>query len=231
MSFVLGIDTSSTDLGIGLYRNGDAQASVCRFVRNSHAEHITQAVKMVLDLSGISATQLTHVAISVGPGSFTGLRIGLGYVKGLCLFGEPRVLPVSSLHVLAHAVGAQTGRRIFTALDARQDLIHWASFESAGTTILRLSEDKLSTADELLDTVCPGDLLVTDTMGFSRSTVFSQFEGKVEIRPAEKTPLQRGLSCCAIADSNLDSETLWQNASDILPNYLRLSAAQEKACR
>ncbi|MFP4012711.1 MAG: tRNA (adenosine(37)-N6)-threonylcarbamoyltransferase complex dimerization subunit type 1 TsaB [Chitinispirillaceae bacterium] len=231
MSFVLGIDTSSTDLGVGLYHNKTAQASVCRFVRNSHAEHITQAVRMVFQLSGISADQITHVAVSVGPGSFTGLRIGLGYVKGLCLFGDQKVLPLSSLHVLAHSVGAQAGKRVFTALDARQDLIHWASFESEGATMIRLGEDRLTSADELLASISSDDLLVTDTMGYTRSTVFSQFEGKVEIRPAEKVPLQRGLSCCAIASCRLEDDTLWHNAGDILPNYLRLSAAQEKACR
>lgn len=231
MSFVLGIDTSSTDLGIGLYHNGAAQASVCRFVRNSHAEHITQAVRMVFQLSGVSADQVTHIAVSVGPGSFTGLRIGLGYVKGLCLFGNQKVLPLSSLHVLAHAVGAQAGRKVYTALDARQNLIHWASFESDGTTMVRLEEDRLSSAEELLESISSNDLLVTDTMGYTRSTVFSRFDKKVEIRSADKVPLQRGLSCCAVASSRLENAALWQNASVILPNYLRLSAAQEKACR
>ncbi len=230
MSYVLGIDTSSIDLGIGLYKDNSPQASICRYVRNSHAEHITNAVKMVFELGGISARHISHIVISNGPGSFTGLRIGLSFVKGFCIGTTTRILSLSSLHVLAHAVGGEPGRRIFTALDARQNQIHWAGFKSSAKGVERIFSDQLSSADELMNVLSPEDLLVTDTMGYAKSTVFQQFIGKAELHQVENSHLQRGLSCAAIGKLYLDMENKWTDAMVLEPNYMRSPAAQEKVC-
>jgi len=247
---VLGIDTSSTDLSVCLSIDGSPLSTVCRYVRNSHAEHITQAVKLALNLGGIDADSVTHIAVSVGPGSFTGLRIGLSFVKGFCMMTERKILPLSSLMVLARSVGCrQRGQKIFTALDARQGRIHWGSFIiDDNASIQRLSDDRLSPPEELLNELSPDDLLVTDTMGYSRSTVFNIFKDKPEfagancVRPqgkvygnyniieADKAALQRGLSCAAFAFDARHDESVWKQAQEITPNYLQMSAAEEKIC-
>jgi tRNA threonylcarbamoyladenosine biosynthesis protein TsaB len=181
-------------------------------------------------MAGVSVPQVKHIAVSIGPGSFTGLRIGLSFVKGLALFGEVKVIPLSSLMVLAHAAGANFSGRIFTALDARQGRIHWGGFNCDYGEISRLSDDRLSSPEELLAALKPDDLLVTDTMGYSRSTVFNLFNSKARIIDAQKTALQRGLSCASIGFYSLGSEPLWLCGSDVVPNYLQMPAAQEKLC-
>jgi len=230
---VLGIDTSSTDLSVCLSIDDSPVSTVCRYVRNSHAEHITQAVKLSLELGGIDVNDVTHIAISAGPGSFTGLRIGLSFVKGLCMMTERKVIPLSSLMVLAHAVssGNRQYKKIYTALDARQGRIHWGSFINDGNGMIRRSaDDRLSSPEELLNELTPDDLLVTDTMGYQRSVIFDMFKDKTNIINADKPPLQRGLSCASLAFANINNEHLWQSAQHIIPNYLQMSAAEEKAC-
>jgi len=229
---VLGIDTSSTDLSVCLSVDGSPLSTVCRYVRNSHAEHITRAVKLALELSGVDVADVTHISVSVGPGSFTGLRIGLSFVKGFCMMTERRVLPVSSLLVLARSVNCrERGRKIFTALDARQGRIHWGGFIADDNgEIRRLSDDCLSPPEELLGGLSPDDLLVTDTMGYSRSTVFNIFKDKAEVIEADRAALQRGLSCAALAFDARQDESLWLSAHEIAPNYLQMSAAEEKLC-
>ncbi|MCL2182265.1 MAG: tRNA (adenosine(37)-N6)-threonylcarbamoyltransferase complex dimerization subunit type 1 TsaB [Chitinispirillia bacterium] len=228
---VLGIDTSSTDLSISLSVDDSPVSTVCRYVRNSHAEHITQAVKLSLELGGVDVADVTHIAVSAGPGSFTGLRIGLSFVKGLCMMTERRVIPLSSLMVLAHAAGAahHSNKKIYAALDARQGRIHWGSFiTDDGAKIRRLSEDRLSSPEELTGELSPDDILVTDTMGYQRSAVFDQFADKAQIINAEKSSLQRGLSCTSLAFNNINNDHLWQSAQYIVPSYLQASAAEEK---
>jgi tRNA threonylcarbamoyladenosine biosynthesis protein TsaB len=227
---ILGIDTSSADLGVSVIKNGSPLSSVCRYVRNSHAEHITQAVKTALSMAGVNISEVKHIAVSIGPGSFTGLRIGLSFVKGLSLCCEVKVIPLSSLMVLAHAAGSHYKGKIFTALDARQGRIHWGFFDCDYGEISRIGDDCLSSPEELLSLLKPDDLLVTDTMGYSRSIVFHQFNNKARIVDVQKTALQRGLSCATIGFNNIDNEPLWLCGSEIVPNYLQMSAAQEKLC-
>lgn len=238
---VLGIDTSSTDLSVSLCVDGVPLSSVDRYVKNAHAEHIAQTVATALSLGGADAGDVTHVAVSAGPGSFTGLRIGLSFVKGFCMAVERSVLPLSSLLALAHAATAGCGgcpsQRIFTALDARQERVHWGSFVYNGDrkNIRRLTEDRLSPPEELLGELSPNDLLIIDTMGYQRSAVFSRFCGAAQIFDARKSYLRRGLSCASIAFDNIvnggnhdSGEFRWLSASLIVPNYLQASAAEEK---
>ncbi|MDR3013418.1 MAG: tRNA (adenosine(37)-N6)-threonylcarbamoyltransferase complex dimerization subunit type 1 TsaB [Chitinispirillales bacterium] len=222
---ILGIDTSSTDLSICLSVDGSPVSTICRYVRNSHAEHITQAVKLALELGGIDAGQISRIAISIGPGSFTGLRIGLSFVKGFCMMTERKVIPLSSLMALAHAVNCrQPDKKIFTALDARQGRVHWSSFvcgNNGGDSIKRLTDDRLTLPEELLSELSPNDILIIDRMGYSRSTVFTAFAGKAQIIDAEKSALTRASACAALAFDNRDDETLWQSPNNIVPNYLQ----------
>jgi len=238
---ILGIDTSSTDLSVSLFNDGVPLSSVDRYVKNAHAEHIAHAVAAALNLGGADADDVTHIAVSAGPGSFTGLRIGLSFVKGFCMAVERTVLPLSSLLALAHAAtvgwdGCQS-RKIFTALDARQGRVHWGGFVYSGDkkNIRRVTEDRLSPPEELLRELSQDDLLVADTMGYQRSAVFDGFRGAAQIIDAQKSSLRRGLSCASIAfdnivngDNNDNREFRWLPASRIVPNYMQASAAEEK---
>jgi tRNA threonylcarbamoyladenosine biosynthesis protein TsaB len=229
---ILGIDTSSTDLSVCLCVDNSPVSTVNRYVRNSHAEHITQAVKVALDLGGIAAEEVTHVAVSVGPGSFTGLRIGLSFVKGFCMMTERKVFPLSSLMTLAHAAGSHLRhKKIFTALDARQGRVHWGGFVfngDNGNKMQRLTGDRLSSPEELMKELSSDDILVTDAMGYSRSTVFEAFTEKAKVISAENSALTRGISCAAIALENINNESVWIPAQNVTPNYLQMSAAEEK---
>jgi tRNA threonylcarbamoyl adenosine modification protein YeaZ len=240
---ILGIDTSSTDLSVCLNVDGSVRSTVDRYVKNSHAEHIAGAVAAVLRLSGVEAGEVTHIAVSVGPGSFTGLRIGLSFVKGFCMMTERPVLPISSLFVLAHAAAGcglcshsdRQPQKIFAALDARNGRVHWGGFSCDGSggriAIRRLASDRLSSPEELLGELSRGGLLVTDAMGYERGSVFGAFAGAARIADAGRASLRRGLSCAAIAFDNIGNsggELTWRPASRIAPNYLQMPAAEER---
>ena len=221
MSVILGIDTSSTELGIGLFRDSRAVASYSRFIKNSHAEHITQAITLLLDGCGLHPAAVTHIVVSEGPGSFTGLRIGMAFIKGFCAASNVRVLPVSSLLILAHGAGAAAEGRIVAAIDARRDEVFCARFRREHTRIIRETGDALIAAAEFRAFLHEGDCVVTDTMGFAASTVFGFLVGAANHLPVERHPFCRGLSCAATGATLLDESPLWKDSSDIQPRYLR----------
>lgn len=228
MNWILGIDTSSVDLGVGLFKDKTAIASYSRFIRNSHAEHIAQTVGMLLKSNKIDPSEVTRIAVTIGPGSFTGLRIGLGFAKGFS-FGnqETRLLPVSSLEVMAYAA-QRSDTRIFSAIDARNNEIFQASFQFSKGKLARLTEDSLCRAEEFMEMVKPDDLIITDTMGYAQSTVFNFLKEHHGFYPVENYPVQRGLFCALCGAQALDQPQLWKVHTDILPQYLRLSSAQLK---
>jgi tRNA threonylcarbamoyl adenosine modification protein YeaZ len=220
MSWILGIDTSSTELGIGLGRGDETVASYSRYSRNSHAEHIAQAVSLVLENNRLAPGDINRVAVVAGPGSFTGLRIGLAFVKGFCFGSAVRVLPLSSLMVMAAAAAGPEGP-IVAAIDARRDDVFCARFERKGKNVKRETEDALLPVAGFKALLRAGDTLVTDAMGFAGSTVFNFLRGRPGLFPVEQYPPQRGLAAVALAAGMRDGAGAWQDAAAVLPAYLR----------
>ena len=220
MNWILGIDTSSTDLSVGLFRGDEPVASYARFLRNSHAEHIAQAVSFLLHSCGAGPAEITHVALAAGPGSFTGLRIGFAFVKGFCLAGRVKVLPVSSLFVLAHCALGRTASAV-AAIDARRGEVFWARFSIHGTPIKRETEDSAGPADMFRESLSPDDTIVIDTLGYSQSTAFDFLSGRPGVLTARHCPVQRGLCCAAAGAAAAGDSTLWKNSGEALPEYLR----------
>jgi tRNA threonylcarbamoyladenosine biosynthesis protein TsaB len=227
MDHTLGIDTSSVELGIGLASGGCPVMAVSRYLRNSHAEHISQAVDYLLTANKVKPSDISHAAIAVGPGSFTGLRIGIAFLKGFFFGRDGRVLPVSSLESMAGAWNAREAR-IVCASDARNGQVFWARFEKRDSAMTRLSVDVLSPVDELRQAVSNSDIVITDTLGYARSTAFDFLKGWTSVFPVEQFPLQRGLSCAMIAGRCTDDSAVWTTADHIVPHYLSEVQAEKK---
>lgn len=227
MSWILGIDTSSVDLGIGLYCDSDPIASYSRFIRNSHAEHIAQVVEMLLNANNVTGKEIDRVAVSVGPGSFTGLRIGISFAKGFCFGRDSMILPVSSLEILAYTAQNHNGR-IISVIDARNDDVFYGVFDALHGNISRVLDDTVGTFDDFKNLIRKDDIIVTDTMGYARSTVFTYLKDYPHVLAVEKFHVQRGLFCAAVGAQVLNSPDLWQqDTTTIVPNYLRSSSAQK----
>jgi tRNA threonylcarbamoyladenosine biosynthesis protein TsaB len=227
MSTILGIDSSSTDLSIGVYRDGAPVASFTRYIGNSHAEHIAPAVSMLLGSGSLQPEAVERIAVATGPGSFTGLRIGIAFVKGICTAHPIPVLPVSSLQILASAALRHNGR-IVAAIDARNNDVFWASFSRQENRLARRTDDTIASAEQFTAALSAGDIVVTDTVGYKKSTVFTSLPAFCTSLPVEHHPLQRGLLCAASGVDALSTPELWVHHGDIHPNYLRRSAPEER---
>ncbi|MGH7948630.1 MAG: tRNA (adenosine(37)-N6)-threonylcarbamoyltransferase complex dimerization subunit type 1 TsaB, partial [Candidatus Binataceae bacterium] len=118
---VLGIDTSSPIARLALVADGRVAACVSRRTR-SHAAELADAVAELLGSSDLGFTDLGAVAVAIGPGSFTGLRIGISYAKGLAVASGCALVGVPSLDCIALAARASPGggeSLICAVVDAR----------------------------------------------------------------------------------------------------------------
>jgi tRNA threonylcarbamoyladenosine biosynthesis protein TsaB len=227
MSCILGIDTSSVELGIGLVKDGRPVMAVSRYSRNSHAEHITQCIDFLLETNKITASDIDSAAIGVGPGSFTGLRIGIAFLKGFFFGREAKALPLSSLESMAGSWQV-SGKYVVAASDARNNEVFWARFWIENNTVTRKTQDVLSTLDDFRSGIHVDDIVLTDTLGYAKSTAFDFLSSRPDTFSVEKHPLSRGMSCAMIAASREGDFGLWKKPSDIVPLYMNTSAAEKK---
>jgi tRNA threonylcarbamoyladenosine biosynthesis protein TsaB len=224
----LGLDCSSTEMGLGLCENGVPVSAFSRYAAGSHAEHIARGLELLLAANDVPAETITRIGVAVGPGSFTGLRIALAFVKGFTLELPIRILPISSLHALA-AAWLPTGRRgIAVAFDARRGEVFWARFERRETALVRAHDDTLSPRDDFVRELRDDDDVVTDTLGFARSEVFEDLPGHAQVYSVDQHAVQRGLSCARLAAAEPEDSPAWVCAHDLLPTYLRPPYAEER---
>ncbi|MDD5464991.1 MAG: tRNA (adenosine(37)-N6)-threonylcarbamoyltransferase complex dimerization subunit type 1 TsaB [Candidatus Omnitrophica bacterium] len=145
---ILGIDTTTKNLCLGVYAGGKLYEYNLE-VGRSLSELLAPTIQRVVAAAGLKIADIDYFACGLGPGSFTGMRIGLATIKGLSLVRNKPVIGISSLDILAGNVGP-TERPIVTALDARRGLIYCSSYKYERGSLKRKSPYSLLSLDEFL---------------------------------------------------------------------------------
>jgi len=163
---ILGIETSVERVGVAV---GDGRGIVASAQLSSdrrHAESLAPMIAFVLDQAGLAPTDLSAVAVDVGPGLFTGMRVGIATADAMAWALEIPVVGVSSLDALA-LDAARGDETIAVALDARRGEIYWALYRPAegAAEPVRIGEPRVSPPDDVVehladraeDVVCAGN--------------------------------------------------------------------------
>jgi len=124
---LLAVETATRACSVALLWAGESRETL-RLEHNRHAEILIPMARELLAGAGIGFSQLDAIAFGSGPGSFTGLRIGISVAQGLAFGLDRPVVPVSSLLALAARVDAP---RVLAAIDARMSQVYWNTYERA----------------------------------------------------------------------------------------------------
>lgn len=143
---LLALDTSTPACSVAIWRDGQA-VEVSEIASNRHSSLILAMVDRVLAESGTSLNQCDAIAFGRGPGTFTGLRIGVGVVQGLAYGADVPVLPVSSLQAQAARAGAEN---VLAAFDARMRQVYWGLYRLNTDGYVQADNDIMLTAPELV---------------------------------------------------------------------------------
>lgn len=155
---VLAIDTALTPLALGLARDGQVLGELVTTSAATHSRRLLPALDFLLDQCGLARADLTGLAVSLGPGFFTGLRIGLASAQGLALGLDLPVAGVSSLRLMAAGLAGREGV-VWAVADARRGLVYAAPFRLDGDAIERLDEDAAYAPARLAERLEPPALL------------------------------------------------------------------------
>lgn len=125
---ILAIDTATEACSVALL-NSDTVTAHFEECPREHTQRILPLVKEILTRSDTSLTDLDALAFGRGPGSFTGVRIGIGIAQGLALGAELPMIGVSTLATMAQGAWRMTGAtRVLAAIDARMGEVYWAEY-------------------------------------------------------------------------------------------------------
>ena len=222
---ILALESSAKAASAAVARDGALLDLEFRNDGLTHSVTLLPMAQAALARCGMQLSDIDAVAVSRGPGSFTGIRIGVSAAKGLCWGADKPAIGVSTLEAMAwNAVDAGADGIVCCAMDARRSQVYNALFRVEAGRPQRLTEDRAvgldALAEELISTRKPifvlgdGALLCYNHL-LERSV-------PVTLAP-EELRLQSAWGVCRAAEGKPPA-----SAAELLPRYLRLSQAERE---
>lgn len=178
---ILGIETATVQAGCAIGAHEGVLASAHSAKGKRHAENLVPAIDFICGQAQVGLGDIGLVAVDVGPGLFTGLRVGVATAKAIAFGLRVPMIAVSSLDLLAFPVRF-SNRLIVTAIDARRGELYYAFYRQVPGGVQRLGEHHLGTPDDLASELLatPEEVLL---VGDGAVRYAEAFEGlaKVEI--------------------------------------------------
>lgn len=225
---ILGIDSSATVASAAVYK--DDKLVFESFENNglTHSVTLLPMIEKTLNEAKVLPKQIDVVAISHGPGSFTGLRIGIATAKGMASAGA-KCLGVSTLKAMAYSNRDFEGI-VCACMDARCNQLYNALFKIQNGKVLRLCEDRAVLIDELLEeikNISEPILLVGDGAELFYKAVQNIEIKNVTINNGDLR-YQRASGVCAAAFEDIKNGKEPFNKNELVPVYLRLPQAERE---
>ena len=225
---ILMIDTSGPACGVAIAKDGKIICEMQLTSGRTHSQRVMPMVDQALNLSEMSVSDIDLFGAVVGPGSFTGVRIGVSSVKALAHATGKPCIGVDALEALAANATGFDGV-VCPILDARAQQVYGAMFES-GMPPVRLMEDEAEKLTLFLDRVKAtgrAALFLGDGVEPSRRAIEERLGAKAHFASAQHMGL-RAASACALAAQYAQDEANLKDCMTLLPLYLRAPQAERE---
>ena len=224
---ILAFETSAKAASVALLQDGKLLGESYQNTGLTHSQTLMVMAQDMLNQCGLGVNDLDAVAVAAGPGSFTGVRIGVAAAKGLAWGSEKPCYGVSTLESMALTLGA-FGGTVCPVMDARRSQVYNALFVAENGALSRLTEDRAIALEELaqeLQTAPQPIFLVGDGSELTYRTLKDRVPGLV--LPPEHRMHQRasGVALAAMAAAARGESG---DAAALQPNYLRQSQAERE---
>ncbi|HSU80280.1 MAG TPA: tRNA (adenosine(37)-N6)-threonylcarbamoyltransferase complex dimerization subunit type 1 TsaB [Candidatus Angelobacter sp.] len=153
---VLAIDSSTNVMGVAVTDNGMVLAEYLTQLKLNHSVRLMPAIGQVMEEVGMSPKELDRIAVSKGPGSYTGIRIGVSIAKTLAWTLDKELVGVSTLACLAQN-GSQFPGLLVPFLDARRDRVYTGLYKKQGDKIESIEEDQIAPVEIWLEKLAATD--------------------------------------------------------------------------
>ena len=224
---ILAFETSAKAASVALMENGKLLGESYQNTGLTHSQTLMVMAEDLLKQCGKTVTDVTAVAVAEGPGSFTGVRIGVAAAKGFAWGANIPCYGVSTLESMAESLGIYSGY-VCACMDARRSQVYNGLFYVDGGVVERHSEDRAISLADLgaeLEHLDGPIFLVGDGADLTHKTL----HGSVEelILPPEHRKHQRAVGVAILAHRRAEAGEA-PSGGALTPNYLRLSQAERE---
>ena len=226
---ILGLESSATSASVAVVSDGKILSEDYSNTGLTHSQTLMPMLESVLRKAELTINDIDYLAVSNGPGSFTGVRIGVSALKGLADPLNKKCVGVSTLEAIAKPL-ENTGVIAVATMDARCNQVYTATFDCVTGGMKRLTEDEAITIDELterLKTEVKPIVLIGDGANVSYNKMKDVIDNISIASPTIR--YQKASSVALIAEELvLKDENNAVSSDELVPKYLRLSQAERE---
>lgn len=222
---VLAIDTSGPVAGVAIARDSHVLYEAIADLGKTHSQSIMPMVDQAMDMAGLAPAQVDLFACVAGPGSFTGVRIGVCAVQALAEATGKKCVALDALHVLAEAHSDFDGT-LCPILDARRGQVYAAAFRAHGGRVARVMDDCALPLEAYLAQLPEAGrlLFVGDGVAVHAEAIARALGERAVIAAHFAARIMPG-AACALA---LEKQSSAVDAAQLLPIYLRKPQAERE---
>ena len=212
---ILAIDTATSACSAAVWQEGGVAAQRFEAMSRGQAEALMPMVQDVMANAGAGFADLDLIAVTVGPGAFTGIRIGLAAARAMALSAALPILGITTLEAVAHAQAALDGP-LLVALDSKREDVYVQLFAAARTPLI---EPQAAMPEDVPALLPDGPLAIA---GDAAETVVAAIgAGSVDLSRLQGPDIPDAAVVAGIAAARIEIEVPQQTLSPPAPLYLR----------
>ena len=213
---VLGIDTSTKNLSVAIVEDSKTLAEFKGRERLRHSQDLIPTIEALLKSEKLKLNELDGFAISIGPGSFTGLRIGVATLKGLNLVTGKPITAVPTLDTIANNI-SESSQDICVIVDAKKNNVYSCVYYRKNGKIERKSGYLLVTVQELLEKLKAAVIFVGDGIALYKDAILEKINSAQFAK--EETWFPKAGIVAALGMEKLEKNEI-EDADSLVPMYL-----------
>ena len=222
---ILAVDTATISCSVAIVDGGSLTAEFTLNRKETHSRHLMEMIDTILKISGSDLSGVDGFAVTKGPGSFTGLRIGISTIKGLAAASGKPIVGVSSLKALAAQV-PYSPNLICPLMDARKGEVYFSRYRFINGRLKRQTEEQVTGPENALDDLKESCLFVGDGALIYKDIILEKLGALASFAPMPHHTIRASVVAhlCMAKFNNKKTDKI-ENFS---PRYIRRSDAELK---
>ena len=220
---ILAVDTATKSCSVAVTEKQTVLAELTNTNGQTHSIHLLDMIHAVIQTAGLTAAALDGFAVTKGPGSFTGLRIGISTIKGLAVAVNKPVVGISSLETLAQQAGSGSDL-ICPLIDARKGEVYYAAYRFSVDGLKIEKREMVSAPDEVVKDICEPCIFVGSGAILYRELIADKL-GDFARFAAQSQHIIRASTVARLSLKPFEDGHIGEVA-EFVPHYIRKSDAE-----
>lgn len=224
---ILSLDASATSASVCIYEDNDDKIIGEFFINTklTHSQTLVPMIDALLNSTKLELSYIDYFAVNTGPGSFTGIRIGVSVIKGMAMALNKPCVSVSTLDSMAYNFIDSDNIIVCACMDARRNQVYNALFKIENGLVVRLCDDRAISVEDLYEDLSSYNNVVL--VGDGAQLCYSQ-KGDINVKLAVSSKRYQKASSVALAAVEHIKNNEVLTSAALMPTYLRPSQAERE---